>query len=86
MTAPTTHPTWCRCQDCGLRDVAAWKWIARREPRDAASVNERFRAAMARVEELRAARAAQLARRDRSEWDCFFHFACQNSLLQKQAD
>jgi hypothetical protein len=45
-----------------------------------------FSRAMARVEELREAKRADLARRDRAEWDCFFHFACQNSLLKRQAE
>jgi hypothetical protein len=42
--------------------------------------------AMAKVEELREARRDNLARRDRAEWDCFFHFACENSLFKRQAE
>jgi hypothetical protein len=45
-----------------------------------------FSKAMARVEELREANRADLARRDRAEWECFFHFACENSLLKRQAE
>ena len=45
-----------------------------------------FGVAMAKVEELREARRDQLARRDRAEWDCFFHFACENSLFKRQAE
>ena len=45
-----------------------------------------FSLAMARVEELREAKRADLARRDRAEWECFFHFACENSLLKRQAE
>jgi hypothetical protein len=45
-----------------------------------------FAKAMARVEELREANNERLARRDRAEWDCFFHFACENSLLKRQAE
>jgi hypothetical protein len=44
-----------------------------------------FARAMARVEELREANNERLARRDRAEWDCFMHFACENSLLKRQA-
>jgi hypothetical protein len=45
-----------------------------------------FDKAMAKVEALRLARRDELARRDRAEWECFMHFACQNSLLQRQAE
>jgi hypothetical protein len=45
-----------------------------------------FAKAMARVEELREANNERLSKRDRAEWDCFFHFACQNSLLIRQAE
>lgn len=45
-----------------------------------------FSLAMARVEELREAKRADLARRDRAEWECFFHFACENALLKRQAE
>jgi hypothetical protein len=45
-----------------------------------------FDVAMAKVEELREARRDSLARRDRAEWDCFFHFACENSLFKRQAE
>jgi hypothetical protein len=48
--------------------------------------SDAFSLAMARVEELREARRADLARRDRAEWECFFHFACENSLLKRQAE
>lgn len=41
---------------------------------------------MEAIERLRKQKADQLQRRDRSEWDCFFHFACQSSLLRKQAE
>lgn len=41
---------------------------------------------MQAIERLREQKAEQLARRDRSEWDCFFNFACQSSLLRKQAE
>lgn len=47
---------------------------------------EAFNAAMRRVEYLRLAKAQDLERRDRAEWECFMHFACANSLLQKQAE
>ena len=45
-----------------------------------------FSRAMARIEELREANREKLERRDRAEWDCFFHFACENSLLKRQAE
>ena len=45
-----------------------------------------FSKAMARVKELREANNARLQRRDRAEWECFFHFACENSLLKRQAE
>jgi hypothetical protein len=45
-----------------------------------------FALAMARVEELREAKRADIARRDRAEWECFMHFACENSLLRRQAE
>jgi hypothetical protein len=62
------------CPECGYE-------AAPRRP-----LEDSFSLAMARVEELREARRDQLARRDRAEWDCFMHFACENSLLKRQAE
>lgn len=45
-----------------------------------------FSNAMAKVEQLRLSRRAELERRDRAEWECFMHFACNNSLLRRQAE
>lgn len=44
-----------------------------------------FSLAMARIEELREANRERLQRRDRAEWECFMHFACENSLFKRQA-
>lgn len=45
-----------------------------------------FAIAMAKVEQLREANNERLARRDRAEWECFFHFACENALFKRQAE
>lgn len=45
-----------------------------------------FERAMKKVQWLREAKAHDLARRDRAEWEFFVHFVCQNSVLQPEAE
>lgn len=47
--------------------------------------SDSFSLAMARVEELRVTRRAELERRDRAEWEWLMHVACENSLFKRQA-
>jgi hypothetical protein len=68
---------WCTCAACTRERIIR---------AENASKSIQFDRAMADVKALREARAREIERRDRTEWDCFFHFACQNSLLKRQAD
>jgi hypothetical protein len=71
------HPTWCTCATCTRVRLIDAEQHARMR---------RFNELMAEVKALREARARDIERRDRAEWECFFHFACDNSLLKRQAD
>lgn len=59
--------------------------MAKAKAFDDARNAEAFDTAMKRVEMLREAKAQDIARRDRAEWECFMHFACQTAFLKKQA-
>jgi hypothetical protein len=71
------HLALCTCAACTRERLISQEDTARMR---------RFDEVMRDVTELRKARAREIERRDRAEWDCFFHFACENSLLKRQAD